>query len=77
MDMDLFRETSGITGFWECGLHLLMLDERCDKVARKYVLFQRYSWRKMRTRIHRSINILCDDVLENFRKATPCFIAGV
>jgi hypothetical protein len=34
MDMDLFRETSGITGFWECGLHLLMLDERCDKVAR-------------------------------------------
>jgi hypothetical protein len=30
-----------------------------------------------RVAIYRSINILCDDVLENLRKATPCFIAGV
>jgi hypothetical protein len=27
---DLFGETGSITGFWECGLHLLMLNERCD-----------------------------------------------
>lgn len=29
-----------------------------------------------RTKLHRSISMRCDDVLENLRKATPCFITG-
>jgi hypothetical protein len=36
---DLFCETSGIAGFWECGLHLLVLNERCDEVARICVVW--------------------------------------
>ena len=31
---DLFCETGGITSLWECGLHLLVLNEGCDEVAR-------------------------------------------
>ena len=31
---------------------------------------------KKQIEVHRSINIRCDDVLENLRKATPCFITG-
>jgi hypothetical protein len=29
-ETDLFGETRGITGFGECGLHLLVLNERRD-----------------------------------------------
>jgi hypothetical protein len=31
---------------------------------------------KKQIELYRSINIRCDDVLENLRKATPCFITG-
>ena len=31
---NLFGETGSITGFWECGLHLLVLNERGDQVSK-------------------------------------------
>jgi hypothetical protein len=72
-----FGETCGVAGLWECGLHLLVLNERSDKVAGNYAaVIRRCSRKKTQTQLHRSISIRCDDVLENLRKATPCFIAA-
>jgi single-stranded DNA-binding protein len=36
----------------------------------------RFHKREKQIELYRSINIRCDDVLENLRKATPCFITG-
>ena len=73
MDADLLSKSSRVPCFREGGLNLFVLYEGRDEVPERRHTKPKHDRENVRN-TYLSISILCEDVLENLRNATPCFI---